>query len=90
VVDVLIDDPDMWLRRTAILSQNRSRDATDALRLFDYCLRRAHEREFFIRKAIGWALRDYAKTNPDAVRRFLDEHRSELSPLSIREASKHL
>jgi 3-methyladenine DNA glycosylase AlkD len=90
VVDELIDDPDMWLRRTAILSQNRSRDATDALRLFDYCLRRAHEREFFIRKAIGWALRDYAKTNPDAVRRFLDEHRSELSPLSIREASKHL
>jgi 3-methyladenine DNA glycosylase AlkD len=90
VVDEWIDDPEMWLRRTAILSQNRSRLATDARRLFDFCLRRAHEREFFIRKAIGWALRDYTRTNPDEVRRFLDEHGDELSPLSVREASKHL
>ena len=74
VVDGWVDDPDMWLRRTAILSQNRSREATDTRRLFDFCLRRAHEREFFIRKAIGWALRDYARTDPDAVRRFLEEH----------------
>ena len=90
VVDGWVDDPDMWLRRTAILSQNRSREATDTRRLFDFCLRRSHEREFFIRKAIGWALRDYAKTNPDGVRQFLEEHGTDLSPLSVREASKHL
>ena len=90
VVDPWIDDPEMWLRRTAILSQNRSRGLTDSHRLFDFCLRRAHEREFFIRKAIGWALREYARTDPDAVRRFLVDHRAELAPLSVREASKHL
>jgi 3-methyladenine DNA glycosylase AlkD len=90
VLDDWIDDPDMWLRRTAILSQNRSRQQTDAHRLFDYCLRRGHEKEFFIRKAIGWALRDYARTDPQAVRRFLDQHGAELSALSVREASKHL
>ncbi len=90
VVDGWADDPDMWLRRAAILCQNRSREATDTRRLFDFCLRCAAEKEFFIRKAIGWALRDYAWTDPDAVRRFLDEHGDELSSLSVREASKHL
>ena len=46
--------------------------------------------DFFVRKAIGWALRDYARTDPDWVRVFVQEHRAELSPLSIREATKHL
>jgi 3-methyladenine DNA glycosylase AlkD len=58
--------------------------------LFGYCLLRADEAEFFIRKAIGWALREYAKTDPDAVREFLAAHGDELSPLSYREAAKHL
>ncbi len=49
-----------------------------------------HEREFFIRKAIGWALRDYARTDPDAVVAFVTEHRDGLSGLSYREATKHL
>jgi 3-methyladenine DNA glycosylase AlkD len=58
--------------------------------LFDFCLRRAHEREFFVRKAIGWALREYARSRPEAVRGFLAEHGSTLSGLSRREAAKHL
>lgn len=47
-------------------------------------------REFFPRKAIGWALREYAKTDPKAVRRFVDAHEAELSSLSKREALKNL
>jgi 3-methyladenine DNA glycosylase AlkD len=49
-----------------------------------------HEKEFFIRKAIGWVLRDYSYAAPDAVERFLREHRDELSPLSYREGAKQL
>lgn len=89
-MDEWIHDPDSWIARVAILHQLGWRDRTDAARLFRLCLVRAHEKEFFLRKAIGWALRDYAWTNPDAVRTFVDEHRSELSGLTIREASKNL
>lgn len=85
-----IDDPDLWIRRTALISQLRHKAGTDQEMLFAFCRRRAAEKEFFIRKAIGWALREYAKVNPVAVRRFLVEHGSELSGLSYREAAKHL
>jgi 3-methyladenine DNA glycosylase AlkD len=85
-----LDDADMWFRRTAILCQNRHKQRTDADRLFRYCLARAGEREFFIRKAIGWALREYSYTAPDAVRDFLRRHGAALSGLSVREASKVL
>lgn len=85
-----IDGDDMWLRRTAIISQLAHKERTDAAMLFDYCRRRAFEKEFFIRKAIGWALRQYARTDPEAVTDFLRQHRDELSGLSFREASKHL
>jgi 3-methyladenine DNA glycosylase AlkD len=90
VLSEWIDHEDLWLRRTALLGQLRHRDATDEEMLFDFCLRRASETEFFIRKAIGWALREYAHTNPDAVRRFLAAHGERLSGLSRREAAKHL
>jgi 3-methyladenine DNA glycosylase AlkD len=90
VVDRWIDDEVMWLRRAAIICQVGAKDATDAGRLFDFCLRRSHEREFFIRKAIGWSLREYAKVDPDAVARFVTDNRHRLSPLSFREATKHL
>jgi 3-methyladenine DNA glycosylase AlkD len=90
VVDEWIGHENMWLRRTAILCQVGAKEATDRLRLFRYCEQLAHEREFFIRKAIGWALREYAKTEPDAVAGFLNHHRDELSGLSYREASKHI
>lgn len=85
-----IDDPDMWLRRSAIIGQIGHKGATDTELLFEACARRMHETEFFIRKAIGWALRDYARTDPSAVAAFVVEHRDQLSGLSFREATKHL
>jgi 3-methyladenine DNA glycosylase AlkD len=51
---------------------------------------RAHEKEFFIQKAIGWALRDYARHAPQEVREFISAEKGKLSPLSYREANKHL
>lgn len=89
-MDRWIDSPNVWLARTAILHQLFYRSATDADRLFTYCLRRAGDTEFFIRKAIGWALREYSKTDDDAVRRFVQQHALELSGLSKREALKWL
>lgn len=85
-----IGDPDLWLRRTAIISQLGHKTATDTDLLFTACEQRMHEREFFTRKAIGWALREFAKTDPAAVRAFVIEHRDDLSGLSYREATKHL
>ena len=90
IMEEWIDDNHMWIRRTAILSQLGHRGETDEEMLFEFCRRRAHEKEFFIRKAIGWVLREYAKTEPDAVREFVDEMGDQLSGLSRREATKHL
>jgi 3-methyladenine DNA glycosylase AlkD len=89
-MDHWIDDPDMWRRRSALLCQIGAGSRTDQERLFDYCRRCAHETEFFIRKAIGWALRDYGRTAPEEVAQFATTHRDELSGLSYREATKHL
>jgi 3-methyladenine DNA glycosylase AlkD len=80
---------DLWLVRTAILHQLRYRGGTDFARLARYCERWSAEPDFFIRKAIGWALREYAKTDPAGVRTFVATHPG-LSPLSTREALKHL
>ncbi len=87
-MDVWIDDPDFWIARVAILHQLRYKSETDETRLFDYCARRSTDTEFFIRKAIGWALRQYARTDMAAVKEFVASH-PELSPLSVREALKH-
>jgi len=89
-VDGWIDDSDMWLRRAAIICQIGLKGTTDAGRLFRFCERRLDEKEFFIRKAIGWALREYAKTDPQAVADFVSAHRGRLSGLSYREATKHI
>jgi 3-methyladenine DNA glycosylase AlkD len=89
-MDEWIEDENMWLVRTAILHQLQYKDRTDAQRLFRYCSTRAGHPDFFIRKAIGWALRQYAHTDSDAVRGYLDRAAAILSPLSVREASKHL
>jgi 3-methyladenine DNA glycosylase AlkD len=89
-VDEWIDDEDMWVRRTAIICHNHHRAKTDGKQLFAHCLKRAHEKEFFIRKAIGWALREYSYANPDAVRDFLTKNRSKLSNLSFNEGAKRL
>ena len=85
-----IDDEDLWVRRTALLSQIGHKQRTDQRQLFGHCLRRAGETEFFIRKAIGWALRDYSYTAPEAVRDFLVANRGRLSGLSFREGAKQL
>jgi 3-methyladenine DNA glycosylase AlkD len=89
-MDAWVRDENMWIARTAILHQLHYKAATDEKRLFEYCAVQAGHKDFFIRKAIGWALREYAYTAPDAVRGFLDTHARELSPLSVREAGKHL
>jgi 3-methyladenine DNA glycosylase AlkD len=90
IIERWIDDEDMWIRRTALLSHLKHKRETDAAQLFKHCLKRAHEPEFFIRKAIGWALREYSKTDPRAVRAFLTKNRKRLSNLSYTEGSKHL
>jgi len=76
-----------WLRRLAIISQLQRRSRTDQELLASVIEVNSADSEFFIRKAIGWALRDYAKVNPDWVRDFVDRH--DLSPLSRKEALKH-
>ena len=81
---------DLWLRRSAMLSQIGHKDQTDANLLFYCCTSLAHETDFFIRKAIGWALRDYAWTAPDRVARFVTANDDTLSGLSKREATKNL
>jgi 3-methyladenine DNA glycosylase AlkD len=87
VMDDWVRSDDIWVVRTAILHQLTYRDETDGDRLFEYCRLRAGDPEFFIRKAIGWALRTYAANEPDRVAEFLCDTPS-LSPLSIREATK--
>jgi 3-methyladenine DNA glycosylase AlkD len=88
-MDGALRHADFWLRRIAMLHQLGWRADTDAGWLFDAALALAHEDEFFIRKAIGWALRDYARHAPEAVTAFAGAHRRQLSPLSYREALKH-
>jgi 3-methyladenine DNA glycosylase AlkD len=89
-MDSWVRDENLWIARTAILHQLRFKAETDEKRLFEYCVVQAEHPDFFIRKAIGWALREYAYTAPDAVRAFLDREHDRLSPLSVREAAKHL
>jgi 3-methyladenine DNA glycosylase AlkD len=89
-MDAWSAEQDMWLVRTAILHQLHYGTGTDTERLFAYCTRQAGHTDFFVRKAIGWALRHYARTDPHAVRHYVTANRDRLSPLSVREASKHL
>lgn len=81
-------DDDLWVRRVAILSQLGRRGATDTGLLTDVLEPNLADREFFIAKACGWALRQYARTDAEWVKLFLSTH--EVTPLTRREASKHL
>lgn len=90
VVERWIRSEDMWLRRSAIISQNKLKAATDFDLMRCFVMGTAHEKAFFIRKAIGWALREYAKTEPEAVRTFVEEMGDRLSGRSRREALKNL
>ena len=83
-------DEDIWLRRLAIDHQLLRKEETDTKLLEKILVNNLGQTEFFINKAIGWALRDYSKTNPDWVRDFIERHRAEMATLSIREGSKYL
>ncbi|MEU7480680.1 DNA alkylation repair protein [Lentzea sp. NPDC042327] len=82
-------DPDRWRRRTSVICQLGAKAATDTELLTACVDANAGDPDFFLRKGIGWALREYAKTEPDWVRAFVAA-RPGLSPLSRREALKHL
>ena len=83
-------DEDIWLRRLAIDHQLLRKEETDTELLEKILANNLGQTEFFINKAIGWALRDYSKTNPDWVRAFIERHQTEMAALSIREGSKYL
>ena len=85
---------DLWLRRSAIISQLRGKADTDTDLLTTVIDANVagtpFGSEFFIRKAIGWALRQHARVDPAWVRTYVATRRTRLSPLSVREALKHL
>ncbi|MEL6670935.1 MAG: DNA alkylation repair protein [Bacteroidota bacterium] len=83
-----IESDNLWLQRSALIFQLKYKDQTDWPLLQELIRRRIDEPDFFIRKAIGWSLRAYARHQPDAVRAFVASHN--LSPLSRKEALKHL
>ena len=83
-------DEDIWLRRLAIDHQLLRKEKTDTKLLEKILVNNLGRTEFFINKAIGWALRDYSKTNPDWVKDFIERYRVEMAALSIREGSKYL
>ncbi|WP_144512514.1 DNA alkylation repair protein [Bacillus sp. FJAT-22090] len=78
----------MWTNRASILHQLKYKKDTNEELLFATIKRHAASKEFFIQKSIGWVLREYAKTNPEVVRQFVES--TKLAPLSKREALKHI
>ena len=83
-------DENMWVRRASLLAHLKHKNATNTGLLGETILLLAHEEEFFIRKAIGWVLREYSKTDPKWVGDFVAAHGAALSPLSKREAMKYV
>jgi 3-methyladenine DNA glycosylase AlkD len=80
--------PSFWMNRCAILYQLKYKETIDDDWLRECLLTHSHSKEFFIQKAIGWMLREYAKTNPEAVYALIES--IALKPLSVREATKHI
>lgn len=89
VVRAWITDPDRWLRRTSVICQLQAAGATDTALLTEAIEANVADPDFFLRKGIGWALRQHVRTDPDWVRTFLAEHPG-LSPLSRKEALRRL
>ena len=83
-------DSNIWLRRVAILYQLSLKDKVDEIILDKVLVNNLSDSEFFINKAIGWALRDYSKYNPEWVREFIKKNKDNMANLSIREASKYI
>ncbi|MBG6189010.1 DNA alkylation repair protein [Flavobacterium sp. CAN_S2] len=88
VIERFSRSENMWLSRSAILFQLGYKQKTNIDFLFSECLKHSHSNEFFIQKAIGWALREYAKSNPEAVIEFVKS--SNLKKLSAKEALKNM
>jgi 3-methyladenine DNA glycosylase AlkD len=84
------EDDNLWRRRSAILCQNKAKAATDLDFLYACIEPSLDSKEFFLRKAIGWALRQYAWTDPVEVQRYVNENEARLSGLSRREALKNI
>ena len=83
-------DSDIWLRRVAMLHQLSFKEKVDEGLLEKILLANLGDNEFFINKAVGWALRDYSKFNPEWVTKFIEKNRENMANLSLREASKYL
>lgn len=83
-------DSDFWIRRVSIIHQLGKKDKTDVKLLEKILINNFGSDEFFINKAIGWALREYSKTNPKWVRDFINKHNNKMNKLSIREGSKYI
>ena len=83
-------DSNIWLRRVAILYQLSLKEKVDEKVLDEILVSNLGDSEFFINKAIGWALRDYSKFNPEWVKEFIENNKMNMANLSLREASKYL
>lgn len=90
VIALWMVSDNIWLKRISIDFQLQYKDKTDTEFLSRAILSNLDTKEFFVNKAIGWSLREYSKTNKAWVRQFIDLNRNEMSPLSIREASKYI
>ena len=88
VMDRWIEDENLWIKRTALIFQLKWKQRTDTDRLFTYCHKQMHDPDFFIRKAIGWALRQYSKTDPLAVKQFIQNHQHQLIRIPIKNCIK--
>lgn len=88
VIDNWAQSNNMWLNRTAILFQLKYKEKTDEDLLYRYINYHSNSKEFFVQKAIGWALREYSKTNPESVKHFIESNT--LAKLSVREGSKYI
>lgn len=86
VTEAWMASGNLWLQRSCLIFQRLYRDKTDAALLFDYVRRLANSPEFFLQKGAGWALREYSKTDPDAVVAFI--RKEKLAPLTRREGLK--
>ena len=83
-------DGNIWLKRVAILYQLSLKDKVDEIILDKILVNNLGDNEFFINKAVGWALRDYSKFNPEWIREFIKKNKDNMANLSIREASKYI
>ena len=88
--DSMMNSNNLWLQRTAILHQLKYKHQTNYDLLFNLILQTIGSKEFFINNATGWALRQYSKYNPERVSKFIAQHQTKLSTLTIREGCKYL